>query len=78
MFSASLIPRYFVPVSSSNPVQDSDNPIFPESFNEQNQVFSLSDESAEGILDPLTIEQVGYTPSGTISARTDTDYNTAY
>ncbi|MGY5865002.1 MAG: hypothetical protein RTV41_10385, partial [Candidatus Thorarchaeota archaeon] len=45
---------------------------------DQREHFSISDSSVEGILDPLTIEQVGYTPSGTISARTDTDYNTAY
>ena len=79
MFSASLVPQYLVPVSDYNTIQSDTNiPVFGEPFTEKERFFSLSDESAQGVLDPLTIEQVGFTHSGTISARTDTNPNVAY
>ena len=54
-----------------------DSPVSPL-IPENSEPFSLADSSTSGVLDPLIIEQMGYTPSGTISARTDTDSNTAY
>ncbi|MHA1493107.1 MAG: hypothetical protein ACTSRQ_03755 [Candidatus Thorarchaeota archaeon] len=54
---------------------ESDMPSIIERTDSQ---FSLSHTTSEGILDPLIIEQVGYTESGTLLARTDTDFNTAY
>ena len=56
----------------------SDSPMAPLTLKKSESSFSIADSSTSGVLDPLTIEQVGYTPSGTINARTDTDFNTAY
>ncbi|MHA1575990.1 MAG: hypothetical protein ACTSU3_01385, partial [Candidatus Thorarchaeota archaeon] len=37
----------------------------------------LSDDPKQGILNPLLMEQQGYTSSGNLSARTDSGFNTA-
>ncbi|MHA2143240.1 MAG: hypothetical protein ACXADD_17310 [Candidatus Thorarchaeota archaeon] len=40
--------------------------------------FNIAEHSDSGSLDPITIEKVGYSTSGTLSARTDTDPSVSY
>ncbi|MFX1263714.1 MAG: hypothetical protein ACFFAZ_16815, partial [Promethearchaeota archaeon] len=48
------------------------HPISPE------MAFSAADHTIEGILDPASIEQVGYTTSGNLAARTDVNPEVVY
>ncbi|MFX1580050.1 MAG: hypothetical protein ACFFBJ_10415, partial [Promethearchaeota archaeon] len=50
---------------------------FDEKHQENDDFFTTSEASPnDGILDPVTIEHVGYTSSGTLAARTDDGTNT--
>ncbi|MFW9963800.1 MAG: hypothetical protein ACFFCX_09570 [Candidatus Sifarchaeia archaeon] len=49
-----------------------------EHLENRNSFFVSEEGPYDGILNPVTIEQVGYTSSGTIAARTDDGTNTGY
>jgi hypothetical protein len=63
---------------SEDPPQD--NPVqLEEKQQEKGDVFATSEASPyDGLLDPVIIEQVGYTSTGTLAARTDDGTNTEY
>ena len=69
------------PQDKSSPTPLEQDEAFPieETKPEGKNVYSLADAApADGILNPVTVEQSGYAASGNISARTDNYQNLAY
>ena len=65
--------------SSPTPLEQDEAIPIEETKPEGKNVYSLADAApADGILNPVTVEQSGYAASGNISARTDNYQNLAY
>ena len=76
-------PTHNQKISKSSTIMNDENPDVPIAFdvNLPNQVVALSDTSgtslaAFGIMNPIQVEQSGYSTNGNISGRTDTMENT--
>ncbi|MHA1927265.1 MAG: hypothetical protein ACTSV2_01660, partial [Candidatus Thorarchaeota archaeon] len=66
--------------NSSSPQNEIDNTIPDEDFQPHISDFSVAESNgvSEGVLDPVSVEQIGYAASENLSARTDTYENLAY